>query len=46
MNFIFPSVALSAVERIFIVVLFPAPLGPKKPNISPLFTSKEIPLTT
>jgi hypothetical protein len=28
-----------------IVVVFPAPLGPNKPTISPALTSKEIPFT-
>ena len=27
------------------VVVFPAPLGPRKPNVSPLLTSKSIPRT-
>jgi hypothetical protein len=31
--------------RIFWVVDFPAPLGPRKPNTSPLSTAKLIPFT-
>jgi hypothetical protein len=27
------------------VVVLPAPLGPRKPNISPFFIAKSIPLT-
>ena len=30
---------------IFIVVDFPAPLGPRKPRISPFSTENEIPVT-
>jgi hypothetical protein len=36
-----PSVGLVNVASILIVVVLPAPLGPSKPNISPLFTLKE-----
>ena len=34
-----PVVGLSKVVKTLIVVVFPAPLGPKKPNISPSFTA-------
>lgn len=33
----FPDVGLSCPVRILIVVVFPAPLGPRKPRISLLF---------
>ena len=35
-----PLVGESSVHSIFIVVVFPAPFGPKKPNISPSLTLK------
>jgi len=38
-------VGFSKVVKIIIVVLFPAPLGPKNPKISPFFTEKEISFT-
>jgi len=38
-------VGFSKVVKIIIVVLFPAPLGPKNPKISPFSTEKEISLT-
>ena len=43
---LFPSIKISPSSIfkipviILIVVVFPAPFGPKKPNISPFFTSK------
>ena len=37
-----PEVAGMKLERILIVVLFPAPLGPRNPTISPFPTSKDI----
>ena len=40
-----PDVGFSKVVSIIIVVLFPAPLGPKNPKISPVFTEKEISFT-
>src|SRR5665213_1984408 len=44
-RFSWPLVGLSIVVNILIVVLLPAPLGPKKAKISPFSTSKEIPST-
>jgi hypothetical protein len=38
-------VGLRRVVRIIIVVLLPAPFGPRNPNISPDLTAKEISLT-
>src|SRR5580700_8786342 len=38
----FPAVGASKPHRIRIVVDFPAPLGPRKPKISPRFTSSEM----
>jgi hypothetical protein len=38
-------VGFSKVVRIIIVVLLPAPFGPKNPKISPTFTEKEISFT-
>ena len=35
-----PEVGLSNVDRMRMVVVFPAPLGPRKPNSSPRSTSK------
>src|SRR5258708_28607152 len=40
-----PDVALASVQRILIVVVLPAPLGPRKPKVSPLVTSKSMPRT-
>ncbi len=40
-----PDVGFSKVVRIIIVVLFPAPLGPKKPKISPFSTENETSFT-
>ena len=40
-----PDVGFNNVVRIIIVVLFPAPLGPKNPKISPFLTEREISLT-
>ena len=42
---IFPDVAPIRVDNILIVVVFPAPLGPRKPNISLSSILKEISLT-
>ena len=41
----FPEVFLRRVVRTLIVVLFPAPLGPRNPKNSPSFTPKSMPLT-
>ena len=41
----FPDVGFSKVVRIIIVVLLPAPLGPRKPKISPFSTDNEISFT-
>ena len=40
-----PEVGWSSPESIFSVVVLPAPLGPKKPTISPLAMSKLTPFT-
>ena len=40
-----PEVGMARVHRILIVVDLPAPLGPRKPNVSPDLTSKSIPRT-
>src|SRR5713226_5809729 len=40
-----PAVGVSSVQRIEMVVDFPAPLGPRKPNISPWRTSRSMPRT-
>lgn len=40
-----PDVGFSKVVRIIIVVLLPAPLGPKNPKISPSSTEKETSFT-
>jgi len=40
-----PEVLASKVVRILMVVLLPAPLGPRKPNISPFCTWNEMPST-
>jgi len=37
-----PEVGAVNPEIIRIVVVFPAPFGPRKPTISPFFTSKEM----
>jgi len=40
-----PSVASARVQRILMVVDFPAPLGPRKPKVSPGRTSRSMPAT-
>src|SRR5436305_10396052 len=40
-----PSVGLTSVHSMLIVVVFPAPLGPRKPNTSPAATSNSTPRT-
>ena len=40
-----PEVGFRRVVKIIIVVLLPAPFGPRNPNISPSSTVKEIPST-
>ena len=40
-----PSVGSTSVQSILMVVDFPAPLGPRKPKISPGATSNEMPST-
>src|SRR5271166_2159047 len=40
-----PDVGRSSPVRILIVVVLPAPLGPKNPKISPGATAKEMPST-
>src|SRR5450755_3477094 len=40
-----PDVALASVQRILIVVVLPAPFGPRKPKVSPAATVKSIPRT-
>src|SRR5438128_1291503 len=40
-----PLVGWSKVHNILIVVLFPAPLGPRKPKVSPRSTWRSIPFT-
>src|SRR4051812_30639859 len=40
-----PPVGRVSVHSMLIVVDFPAPLGPRKPNVSPVATSKSIPRT-
>ena len=40
-----PSVIGSKVHNIRTVVVFPAPLGPRKPKISPFFIARSIPRT-
>ena len=40
-----PDVGFSRVVNIMMVVLFPAPFGPKRPKISPGLTEKEMPST-
>ena len=38
----FPEVGLLSPQSIRMAVVFPAPLAPRKPKISPRFTSNEI----
>src|ERR1700676_5348101 len=40
-----PDVGLSSVQRTEMVVDLPAPLGPRKPKISPRRTARSLPLT-
>src|ERR1700730_8072400 len=40
-----PDVAFARVHKILIVVVFPAPFGPRKPKVSPRTTSKAMPRT-
>jgi hypothetical protein len=40
-----PEVGRASVHRILMVVDLPAPLGPRKPNVSPVRTSKSMPRT-
>ena len=40
-----PPVGLTSVQSMLIVVVLPAPFGPRKPNTSPGATSKSTPLT-
>src|SRR5579863_7855971 len=40
-----PAVGLASVHSMLMVVVFPAPLGPRKPNTSPVATSKSTPRT-
>src|SRR5919204_91320 len=40
-----PPVGLASVQSMLIVVVLPAPLGPRKPNTSPAETSKLTPAT-
>src|SRR5215469_34145 len=40
-----PDVAFARVQRILIVVVLPAPFGPRNPKVSPRATSKSIPRT-
>src|ERR1700749_2096066 len=40
-----PEVGLVSVQSMLIVVVLPAPLGPRKPKTSPVSTSKSTPLT-
>src|SRR2546430_12988949 len=42
---IVPLVGMSRVASIFIVVVFPAPFGPRRPKISPGSTTRSIPST-
>ena len=39
-----PAVGASSVVSILMVVVLPAPLGPRKAKISPALTSKEMPI--
>src|SRR3954468_11283692 len=40
-----PAVGRTSVHSMLIVVDFPAPLGPRNPNVSPLWTSRSMPRT-
>src|SRR3990170_5869598 len=40
-----PDVGERRVQRIFMVVVFPAPFGPRNPKNSPSLTSKDMPFT-
>src|SRR3989442_2337742 len=40
-----PEVGRSSVQRMLIVVVLPAPLGPRKPKTSPCSTARSIPRT-
>src|SRR5690349_4599227 len=40
-----PAVGVASVHSMLMVVVFPAPLGPRKPNTSPTATSKFTPRT-
>ncbi len=40
-----PELCARRVQRMFIVVVFPAPFGPRNPKISPSITSKLTPFT-
>jgi hypothetical protein len=40
-----PDVAFARVHKILIVVVLPAPFGPRNPKVSPRATSKSIPRT-
>src|SRR3954453_14909965 len=40
-----PDVGLTSVQSMLMVVLLPAPLGPRKPNTSPGETAKDTPRT-
>jgi len=40
-----PAVARSSVQRIWMVVVLPAPLGPRNPKLSPGMTSRSMPRT-
>src|SRR3954471_10365099 len=40
-----PALGVISVQSMLIVVDLPAPLGPRKPNVSPLWTSRSIPRT-
>ena len=40
-----PDVGRTSVQRMLIVVDFPAPLGPRNPKISPAPTSRSMPRT-
>src|ERR1700761_3765359 len=40
-----PAVGLASVHSMLIVVVLPAPLGPRNPNTSPVATSKSTPRT-
>src|ERR1700744_17080 len=40
-----PALGLVSVQSMLIVVVLPAPLGPRKPKTSPVSTSKFVPLT-